>query len=375
MIETRNGTALYTSRDLIIYAVGIGCTSSESTEMKYLYEHDVKFTAFPTFLLTLPFRSLCSEQIDCQSVFSPANFFRMPPFPPPLMKPYSFINSNDETTNTTTTGPVIHLSEKFRLHEPIPVPSTALSVGSVPVDIRTRVVGYQNSHRGSIVITETQYHVPASQSAHNSSDSKKTMKRSDCKLLGTAQSAILYPQKIPESLKQCMLPTKMSTLQPINLQTANLKEKSYIVTRFSINNDQALIYRLSGDTNAIHVTGSPELFHTKQPILHGLCTLGYAVRAIMSSCDCTATGEVHCKYVECRFKKPVFVGDEIEVRTWEVANELIKNEGNGLNPSDDRVFVFEIWNLNHDTIVVDRGIASVGPTLNDTKNSKLSSKL
>ena len=79
--------------------------------------------------------------------------------------------------------------------------------------------------------------------------------------------------------------------------------------------EQALIYRLSGDYNPLHVdpraaaqAGLP------RPILHGLCTYGVAGRALLRAlCD---DQPVRLKRLDCRFTAPVFPGDELDVAVW-----------------------------------------------------------
>lgn len=76
---------------------------------------------------------------------------------------------------------------------------------------------------------------------------------------------------------------------------------------------QALIYRLSGDLNPLHV--DPELAKKvgfDRPILHGLCTYGFAQRAVVEHlCGGDPT---RLRRFSARFSGVVFPGDALEVR-------------------------------------------------------------
>ncbi len=82
--------------------------------------------------------------------------------------------------------------------------------------------------------------------------------------------------------------------------------------------EQALLYRLSGDMNPLHV--DPEFAAVvgfpQGPILHGLCTFGHMVRHVVrSACDGDATRIIA---VEAQFRKPVWPGDTIVTEGWVV---------------------------------------------------------
>lgn len=77
----------------------------------------------------------------------------------------------------------------------------------------------------------------------------------------------------------------------------------------------ALIYRLSGDYNPIHA--DPESARRagfEQPILHGLCTLGVATRAILQSVCDDRPGRL--RSLSARFSSPVYPGETIVTEYW-----------------------------------------------------------
>lgn len=62
-------SVLYNSRDLLLYALGIGCTpagadhGASSDEMRYLFEGHPDFCAFPTYPMALPFKGRSSDVV------------------------------------------------------------------------------------------------------------------------------------------------------------------------------------------------------------------------------------------------------------------------------------------------------------------------
>jgi acyl dehydratase len=83
----------------------------------------------------------------------------------------------------------------------------------------------------------------------------------------------------------------------------------------------ALIYRLSGDLNPIHAV--PELARAAgfpRPILHGMCTMGVACRAILRTyCD-NRPERLRAMFV--RFSQPVFPGETIRVEFFRESTQL-----------------------------------------------------
>ncbi len=86
--------------------------------------------------------------------------------------------------------------------------------------------------------------------------------------------------------------------------------------------EQALIYRLSGDYNPLHVdpavaaqAGLP------RPILHGLCTYGIAGRVILGwACD---DRPERLAGLDCRFTAPVYPGDNLRIALWREPDDSV----------------------------------------------------
>jgi acyl dehydratase len=86
---------------------------------------------------------------------------------------------------------------------------------------------------------------------------------------------------------------------------------------YQTSRDQALVYRLSGDRNRLHV--DPAFARRggfDQPILHGLCTYGFTGRALLHGlCGSDPSRFLH---MEGRFSAPMLPGDSVTVRMWTV---------------------------------------------------------
>jgi acyl dehydratase len=79
--------------------------------------------------------------------------------------------------------------------------------------------------------------------------------------------------------------------------------------------DQAVLYRLTGDKHLIHV--DPEAaaaIGAPGPIMHGLSTLGFAVRGLAGLCG---SHPADLAEIECRFLAPVLPGARLEIRAWD----------------------------------------------------------
>ena len=86
--------------------------------------------------------------------------------------------------------------------------------------------------------------------------------------------------------------------------------------------NQAVIYRLSGDPNPLHI--DPQAAQRggfDRPILHGLCTYGFATRVIVNK---ILGGDVaRLKEFSARFSDVVYPGDILTTEGWRAGNGYI----------------------------------------------------
>ncbi|MCB9637450.1 MAG: SDR family NAD(P)-dependent oxidoreductase [Myxococcales bacterium] len=114
-----------------------------------------------------------------------------------------------------------------------------------------------------------------------------------------------------------------------------------MIERSSPSPEQPLLYRLSGDLFALHV--DPEFARSsgfEKPIMHGLCTYGYACRALIKH---LAGGDISkLRRFKGRFSRPLYPGEPIETRIWKDGDEA----------------VFQVVHAESGEVLIDRGYAS-----------------
>jgi acyl dehydratase len=104
----------------------------------------------------------------------------------------------------------------------------------------------------------------------------------------------------------------------------------------------ALIYRLSGDWNPIHADPAAAVrAGFPQPILHGLCSMGIATRALIET---VAHGEPEkVRGVSLRFSKPVIPGETVRMEIFRTSD----------------IVRFRARAVERDVVVLDRGSANL----------------
>jgi len=108
--------------------------------------------------------------------------------------------------------------------------------------------------------------------------------------------------------------------------------------------NQPLIYRLSGDVFQLHVDQDfAAMAGFEKPIMHGLCTHGYACRALIDSFIPGQPEKV--RRMDCRFKKPLYPGLPIKTVIWQTG------QGQAL---------WKVVNAKTNEVVIDNGIFEYG---------------
>lgn len=118
-----------------------------------------------------------------------------------------------------------------------------------------------------------------------------------------------------------------------------------IVVQYPTLAQSALIYRLSGDLNPLHV--DPRVARAagfSKPILHGLCTFGVVGRALISAVCGSNPAEL--RSMRARFTSPAYPGETIRIDIW----------------VDGTTVAFRAIAVERDVLILGNGSAEVAPS-------------
>ncbi|CAI5468916.1 unnamed protein product [Closterium sp. Yama58-4] len=262
--------------DVALYALGVGACSSDacdSIDLPFAYNHlfQDRFFVLPTFAVLFP-SSLIEQLLAVDGlVFDPAL--------------------------------LLHGEQYLRLFRPLPTTAKVVN--------RARISALKDKGRAAIVDVETV-------SFDRESGARLAVNRSSIVLRGaggfsskpaTTSTNPSQPQQQPQQPPPAR-GSAAATRQP------SPRLPPHASTDERIPPNQALLYRLCGDLNPLH--SDPEFAATAgypRPILHGLCTLGFATRAILRTCCKGDPSLFHS--VQVRFTGHVFPGETLITRTWQ----------------------------------------------------------
>ncbi|KAK9165012.1 hypothetical protein Scep_000203 [Stephania cephalantha] len=262
-------TFTYTERDVALYALGVGACGSDAVdekELKYVYHKDGQgfIKVLPTFAALF-----ITGATD--------TFAKLPglKFDPNLL---------------------LHGQQYIEIHKPFP--------SSACIENRMEVAGLHDKGKATILEVETK-------SYEKKSGELLCMNRTTVYLRGAGGFSKSSP---PYSYR------KYPANQVLTVKIPN--SQPFAVQEDCTHQSQALLYRLSGDYNPLHsdpvVAGAAGF---SRPILHGLCTLGFAVRAIVKR---LCNGEpTLVKSIFGRFLLHVYPGETLITEMWLESSKVL----------------------------------------------------
>lgn len=185
-----------------------------------------------------------------------------------------------KSTNINLAG-ILHGEQELIFHNPIPTEGTLTTTGTI-----TNI--YDKGDKGALVVAEFDtFH----------SNGKKLF-----------TSIITIFSRLDGGFNGPEAPSKQVVFPE--------REPDHVVEGVPTE-DQPLIYRLTGDVFQLHV--DPEFAKMagfEKPIMHGLCTHGYACRALVQS---LVPGEPEkVRKMNCRFSKTLYPGEPLKTLIWEM---------------------------------------------------------
>ncbi|MFS8071085.1 MAG: SDR family NAD(P)-dependent oxidoreductase, partial [Byssovorax sp.] len=251
----------YTERDLALDALGVGVGSDalDPKELQYVYEmHPDGFRALPTFAVVPAINALI--EMAKQGKTAPG------------------LNYGFER--------ILHGEQYTELKRPLP-PSARLTH-------KARIKDIWDKGRHAVVVTETRSY---DESGEELMYNELTMLVRGAGGWGGERG-----------------PTGDVNAPPERAPDASTEEK--------LSESQALLYRLSGDWNPLHADPSfAKSFGFKRPILHGLCTFGYAAHAVIKAFS--SNDPRFFKSIRARFADSVFPGETLITEMWKESDTKI----------------------------------------------------
>ncbi|KAM9476273.1 peroxisomal multifunctional enzyme type 2 [Clarias gariepinus] len=249
-------TFSYTHMHCILYALGVGMTTRELNHLKFLYEGHEEFSCLPTFGVISAQASMLNGELGSVS------------------------GLNFDLTR------LLHGEQYLEVYKPLPTSGTLTSKASV-ADILDKGSGavilldvYTYSKQELVCYNQFSLFIVGAGGFGG--------KRTSDKAVATAAP----PNRSPDAVM-------------VDVTTK----------------DQAALYRLSGDWNPLHIDPSfAAMGGFKSPILHGLCSFGFAARHVLKQ---YAGNDVsRFKSIKVRFVKPVFPGQSLQTEMWKEENRI-----------------------------------------------------
>ncbi|XP_053615096.1 peroxisomal multifunctional enzyme type 2-like [Plodia interpunctella] len=242
----------YNAKDLALYALGVGASVANPGDLKFLYESHDQFAALPTFFVLA---GMCMEA----------------PVVPKAMPPGKHADFSN----------ILHGEQYIEFVEGFP--------GTEGVfETRTYVVDILDKGSSAIAIVNSEIY-----------QDKRLIFRTQQHIFVVGQGGFGGPRGSGKAVDVQAVP-KRSPDAVVEQQTSK---------------DQAALYRLSGDLNPLHIDPNvAQISGYKQPILHGLSSLGFAARHVLAKYG--NNDPLSVKALKARFAKPVEPGQTLVTEMW-----------------------------------------------------------
>lgn len=250
----------YNYRDTILYALGVGATVEEPSDLRYLYESHENFAVLPAFYVL-------HGPVYCMST--------------------SILEENLPNFQLDPTK-ILHGEQYIEVHKTVPTEAT--------VESRFKLLDVLDKGKGVVFVIQME--------TYDTTNGDK---------IATAQMSVFVIGAGGFQGK------RTSTNLIPTIEPPKRKPDASVTQKTSY--DQAALYRLSGDTNPLHIDmNMATMSGHKRPILHGLCSLGFAVRHVLQT---YADGDPNLfKAIKVRFAKPVLPGQTLRTDMWQNGNRI-----------------------------------------------------
>uniref|UniRef100_A0A8C7SMP1 Peroxisomal multifunctional enzyme type 2 n=1 Tax=Oncorhynchus mykiss TaxID=8022 RepID=A0A8C7SMP1_ONCMY len=251
-------TFSYSQTQCILYALGVGMSTKDDDHLKFLYEGHEDFSCLPTFGV-----------IPSQAAMMDGGLGSVP-------------GLNFDFTRVK----LLHGEQYLELFQPLPTSGTLTS--------QARIADVLDKGSGAVILLDVHTYSGKELLCYNQYSlfivgaggfgGKRTSDK--------AMSTVAHPNRSPDAVM-----TDTTT------------------------RDQAALYRLSGDWNPLHIDPSfAAMGGFKSPILHGLCSFGFAARHVLK--QYANNDASRFKSIKVRFVKPVLPGQSLQTEMWKEGNRI-----------------------------------------------------